>query len=183
MARIHGNPEIIPSSDTLSRRSAAGGLLAGGLAFALLATTDRHGTLAQATPAAGNEGPVRYTLNGDDIALVFAPAGVAGAARLDYRDAKGSRSFTGPDLTVEHSETLGRFVSALIDFVSDGYDRYLTLLVPAVNPIEDQNDVPIQTVAIMTTYRTSIGGPALVKGALQTYEVVVLEGVATFGAT
>jgi hypothetical protein len=71
-------------------------------------------------------------------------------------------------------------VSVVIEHVDDGYVRYLTLLVPDVNPDENGLDVPVSTLAVITDHLTSIGGPRLVKGALQRYEVIELEGVAQF---
>jgi hypothetical protein len=71
-------------------------------------------------------------------------------------------------------------VSVFLDAAPDAYTEYLTLLIPQVNRVEPQSDVPLQTVAILARHLTSIGGPRLVEGALQTYEVVVLEGVAEF---
>ena len=57
---------------------------------------------------------------------------------------------------------------------------YLTLILPEVNPVDAGNEVPVQAVAIRTEQRTSIGGPALVRGPLQLYDVVILEGTAEF---
>jgi hypothetical protein len=158
----------------------AGGLVFGGLGAVSVASAGRRDVLAQATPVATTTEPVRYALKGGDVELVFVPAASPATARLDYRDAKASLTFTGDDLVAERSQALGQQVSVLIDYVADGYDRYLTLLVPEVNPDEDGGDVPVHTVAIVTTHKTSIGGPALVKGPLQTYKVIALDGTAEF---
>ncbi|MBC6420508.1 MAG: hypothetical protein GDA43_12725 [Hormoscilla sp. SP5CHS1] len=56
----------------------------------------------------------------------------------------------------------------------------LTLIVPAVNLPTNRRQIPIKTIAIETTNATSIGGPALVKGPLQTYQILELEGTARF---
>jgi hypothetical protein len=147
---------------------------------AFLTIGGRREGLAQATPEAAQSGPKRYTLKGGEIELVYVPAASGTEAQLDYRDASGTRSFTGDDLSIEISPALGRLVSAALEYVADGYDKYLTLLVPDVNPEENGASASIQTVAIITKHLTTIGGPALIRGALQTYEVVELEGVAEF---
>jgi hypothetical protein len=166
--------------EVVSRRSVARTMLGGGLTVALLATVGRADGLAQATPVAAGTAPSRYVLTSGDIEIVYVPAVSGAEARLDYRDASASVTFAGDDLSIENSRALGRFVSVGLEYVADGYDRYLTLLVPDVNPDESGRDVPISTVAIVTKHLTSIGGPALVEGALQTYEAVELEGVAEF---
>jgi hypothetical protein len=181
MDAMRGGLQAIPSSDAISRRVAARGLLGAGLVAAVLATTGRRHALGQSTPIAGPAPPTRYVLNGGGIDLVFVPAASAGAAKLDYRDAKATQTFTGDALIIETSKALGQLVSVLLESAPDGYDRYLTLLVPEVHPDKEGGDVAIHTVAIVTTHLTSIGGPDLVKGPLQTYEVIALDGTAEFG--
>ena len=180
MDEIRGDHRSVPSEEGISRRTVAGRALAGGIAAALLATTGRHDARAQATPEADNTGPIRYVLQGGETAIVYVPAVGGSAAQLEYRDAKGTLSFAGDELSVEQSPALAGLVSASIEYAPDGYERIVTLLVPDVNRDEIQPDVPIHTIAILTMHLTSIGGPALVKGALQTYEVVELDGVAEF---
>jgi hypothetical protein len=171
----------------VSRRAVARGALTGGLAVALLATVGCRDARAQATPAAGGAadaadepGPRRYALRGGETEIVFGPGAAGDPARLDYRDPAGALRFASDELDLARVEPLGGVASVLLEAVPDGYARYLTLLVPAVNRDEDRPDVPIRTLAILTTHLTSIGGPALVEGAVQTYEVVALDGVAEF---
>ncbi|MEA2514614.1 MAG: hypothetical protein QOJ59_4101 [Thermomicrobiales bacterium] len=180
---------FIPRAEAVSRRSVARGALGSGLVATLLATVGRRNAHAQATPpAAGgtadgadDTGPRRYTLSGEQTAIVFVPATAGGAAQLDYRGATDSLSFAGDEVDTARAEPLGQLATVVLESAPDGFVRYLTLLVPEVNRDEDQPDVPISTLAILTTHWTSIGGPALVKGALQTYEVAALDGVAEFG--
>lgn len=174
----------------LSRRAFARTGLGGGLAAALLATASQQDTVAQATPTAEDDvtgaepadepGPRRYVLKGGATELEFVSAAAGSPARLDYRDAAISLGLVGEEISDEPNAALGRLVWAIVETVADGYVRYLTLLVPAVNRDEDRLDIPIRTFAILTTHWTSIGGPGLLEGALQTYEVVALEGMAEF---
>lgn len=57
----------------------------------------------------------------------------------------------------------------------------VSLLVPQIN-LNEGDESPLSTPAILTTHRTSIGGPGLVEGQVQTYEVVALEGTASLVA-
>ena len=54
----------------------------------------------------------------------------------------------------------------------------LVLVVPTVN-LDESGTAKIRTFAVLTTHRTSIGGPDLVNGQLQTYKTVGLRGVAS----
>jgi len=42
------------------------------------------------------------------------------------------------------------------------------------------NKASIKTIGILTTAKTTIGGPNLMKGAIQTYKTVSLSGTAKF---
>jgi hypothetical protein len=172
--------ELEVSSRDISRRMVAKSVLGGGLMAAFLAIGSQADARAQGTPESADFWPSRYTLKSGEIEVSFTPANESGDVRLEYRDVAASITFTGDDVTSEISPAIGRFVSVVIEQVDDGYVRYLTLLVPNVNRDENGHDVPITTVAVMTRQMTSIGGPRLVKGALQRYEVIELEGVAQF---
>jgi hypothetical protein len=168
------------AAKAVTRRAVTRGMLGGGIVAAIMAVANQTEALAQGTPVSTDALPARYALKAGDLEIAFAPAVAGGKARLDYRDADTTVSFTGEDLSSEFSPALGRFVSVVIEHVDDGYVRYLTLLVPEVNRDENGLDVPVSTLAVITDHLTSIGGPRLVKGALQRYEVIELEGVAQF---
>ncbi len=68
----------------------------------------------------------------------------------------------------------GWLLTVMVEAIADAQTVTLTLLLPAVNLTG--TDVEISTVAIITTHRTSIAGPALVEGPLQYYELVPLTG-------
>jgi hypothetical protein len=164
----------------VTRRAVARTMFGGGVMAAFMTLGMRTEALAQGTPVSSDTWPTRYALKAGDLDIVFVPAIAGGEMQLEYRDAAASITFIGDDLSSEFNSALGRFVSVVIEQVDDGYDRYLTLLFPEVNPDENGFDLPISTVAIFTDHLTSIGGPRLVKGAIQRYEVVELEGVAQF---
>jgi hypothetical protein len=50
------------------------------------------------------------------------------------------------------------------------------LLVPAVNLRNGSVEAPVETVGLLSTAKTSIGGPALVQGQLTSYQPVALAG-------
>lgn len=169
----------------VSRRTVARGVLSAGLVATLLDITSRREARAQPTPAAGGVvdemGPRRYVLLGGETVIVYEPVPAGGVARLDYRDATAAHSFSGDELDLARTASLGQSATVVFDTVPDGFVRYLTLLVPDVNRDADRPDVSIRTLAILTSHLTTIGGPALITGSLQTYDVVALDGVAVFG--
>jgi hypothetical protein len=185
MGKRHRTVGSPASNRWITRRAATLGIVGGSGALALLSGHGPHIARAEATPEAdvstGEAGGAhRYALSGSDVEIVYEPAAAGEEARLTYRDADTSRQFTGDEIDVTESLPLGLMVSVFLDAAPDAYTEYLALLIPQVNRVEPQSDVPLQTVAILARHLTSIGGPRLVEGALQTYEVIAFEGVAEF---
>jgi len=71
----------------------------------------------------------------------------------------------------------GLRVIASLAGVPDLFERHLTLFVPVVNTASET--VPFVGLAMVTTTRTSIGGPRLVDGPLQRYEIHPVGGIAS----
>ena len=99
-------------------------------------------------------------------------AGITGKPVLSLRFADDDL----PDAQL-HSGIDGLRVSASLSGAPDLFERHLTLLLPAVNT--ESGPVPFAGVAILTTTRTSIGGPRLVDGPLQRYEIHPVSGTAS----
>jgi hypothetical protein len=109
------------------------------------------------------------------VHITFSTSGIDGRAHLRYSDPRLNRAFTGKEIRTVPSE-IGTLVSVTLEQVPDLHTLTLTLLVPAINLKSAQTG--FSTKAILTTQHTSIGGPSLVKGALQTYQVLTLQGTA-----
>jgi hypothetical protein len=65
-------------------------------------------------------------------------------------------------------------VTVTLDFVADGDEHTLTLVLPSFR--SDDGEETFCTFAVITTNRSSFAGPPIGPG--QTYEVVALDGVA-----
>jgi hypothetical protein len=63
-----------------------------------------------------------------------------------------------------------------LESIPDLHVITLSLLLPTINL--DESAQEFRTIAIRTTRKTSIGGELLVKGTLQSYEVINLKGTA-----
>jgi hypothetical protein len=70
----------------------------------------------------------------------------------------------------------GWLLTVTVSVIPDFGRITLSLLMPIVNLVDEA--VGIDTLAILTTQPDSIGGPALVTGPLQTYQIVPLSGFA-----
>jgi len=172
------------ATGTLSRRATLLGVAGTGLAVAMRAIGEPASARAQATPTPEippGYDPNTFTLEGPDMHITYATTSEDGQPVLNYRGAYPDKAFRGEEIEVEGTMALGPMVSVLLHADPDARVVYLTLLLPEFSQTH-LGDPPIafSTVAILTTHLTSIGGPALVPGARQTYGVVALDGTASF---
>lgn len=117
-----------------------------------------------------------YKLQGKDTAITYRDSGEAGGPTLVLDHAVYHETYTGDEIR-RIDGTPGDLLSVPVTYVADGYGLDLLLFVPTVN-IRDGKDEPINTTAILATERTSIGGPILVDGQIDSYEVITLTGTA-----
>ena len=121
--------------------------------------------------------PNLFELQGGGVTITWTPAGFTGRPQLTYDDGDQQQTF-GPDAVVVSGKSpLGKLVTAELSAVPDEGTTSLVLVVPQVN-MGDKTEQRVRTLAVVTTVRTSIGGPALVTGQLQTYKTVRLSGTA-----
>ncbi len=65
---------------------------------------------------------------------------------------------------------------ALVDEVEDAFTSTITVIVPHVHT--ETGGETFDGIAILVTHRSSFGGPALIKGVLESYEVRHVSGTA-----
>lgn len=123
------------------------------------------------------EAPNLYELSNSAVRISYTPAGIAGLPRLTYKDKQQDLVFQGAEIRMAPSD-IGVQVTVGIETVFDFKDVLLTLLIPRVRLSDGATEEAIQTVAIETTLRSSIGGPGLLTGQIQTYRALNLKGVA-----
>jgi hypothetical protein len=118
-----------------------------------------------------------FTFTGkNETQIVYSTSSITGEARFTYRDRTHDRSFSGDGITVT-SSPLGTLVTVLLDVIPDLLTLTATLVLPDIN-LGDRQMIRFSAVVILTTSPTTIGGPNLVIGPLQIYQVVKLKGVA-----
>ena len=121
--------------------------------------------------------PNLYELQGGNLRVTYSTTSITGKPIFSFQQGRKTLSFTGNDIqTVKTS--IGTLVTVTIEAVADLKTVTFSLLLPAVN-LQQKKKVNIKTIGILTTSKTSIGGPKLVAGALQTYKVVALRGSAS----
>lgn len=166
------------SSPPVFDRRAALTRLAACSALAPLLAASTHGSAkTQATPAGASESPNTFRLSGDDTSIDYATTSFDGSPTLTYRGPAGEGDFRG-DAIHTASAPFGELVTVTVDVAHDAFRLDLTLVLPGVKLVGDNEPAELSTFAILTNHRMHIGGPRFVEGARQTYEIVPLEGTA-----
>ena len=119
--------------------------------------------------------PNLFELEGKNVEITYGVLRARGEF-LEYRDRHHDLTFGSEDIDKLESG-IGRMLTVTLEVVPDSHELTLTVLLPRIN-LESQRD-SFETLAIRTRHLTSIGGPDLVKGPLQTYDVVRLKGKAS----
>jgi hypothetical protein len=119
--------------------------------------------------------PNHFVITGIGIEITYSTSSLDGLPLLTYKDRQRTLMFQGDEIHQIDTE-IGQQVTVIIEQISDLRTVTFTLLLPTINL--DQPETRFRTIAIIATHRTSIGGPDLVKGALQTYRLKELRGTA-----
>jgi hypothetical protein len=180
----------------VSRRAVLGRLAGVSVAATLLAATRHPGTQAQATPGASAESrptPNHFVLGKGETQIVYDATAFSGEPQLTYRGPIGlgpieerpidTVTNVGDEIRTERSE-IGSLVTVYLGAMPDAVTFFLTLVLPDFNPrFLGAAPVSFATLAMLTTLRTTIAGPAPLEGALQEYVAVPLEGTAELVAS
>jgi hypothetical protein len=125
----------------------------------------------------GSAQPNLFQLAGEYTQITYSTTSITGQPQFHYQDQQRDVNVTGDDIRLQETE-IGTLVTVTLEEIPDLHTLTVSLLVPEIN-LNEGNESPLSTLAILTTHRTSIGGPGLVEGQLKTYEVVALEGTAS----
>lgn len=121
--------------------------------------------------------PNLFELAGEYTQITYSTSSITGQPQFHYQDRQREVNATGGDIRSQVTE-IGTLVTVTLEVIPDLHTLTVTLLVPQIN-LGGGTESPLSTRAILTTHHTSIGGPGLVEGPLQTYEAVALEGTAS----
>lgn len=121
--------------------------------------------------------PNLFNLKSETVTVSYATTSIAGVAQFSYRDATREVSRSGDAILREVTE-IGTLVTIEVENIPDLARVTFTLVLPAINLGPDSQPVVLHTLGVRTTNHTTIGGPDLIIGPLQTYETVALCGTA-----
>lgn len=112
------------------------------------------------------------------LKVTYFASGIDGKPHFSYEKGRTERSFKGDDILREET-AIGTLLSVRLKGTADSKSVYFSVLLPHVNVPEGIREVQVNLRAFETTVRTSIGGPSLVKGQVQTYKGYLLRGKAS----
>jgi hypothetical protein len=121
--------------------------------------------------------PNLFVLTGAGVKIAYSTSSLAGPPLLTYKDGKQTLTFQGDEIHLSDSD-IGQQVTVILEQIPDLRTVTLTLLLPVINL--DEPETRFRTIGIVATHLTSIGGPDLVNGVLQTYRAKDLKGIARF---
>jgi hypothetical protein len=114
-----------------------------------------------------------FTVKGKGIEGTIDTAGLAGSPVVDLR--VDGAVVDNAELDISD---MGIEVNGFVEAVPDMKTVLVRLTVPQCN-VEDHQTTEFSGFAVVVTSRTSIGGPPLVGGPLQTYDVRAVTGTAS----
>jgi hypothetical protein len=111
--------------------------------------------------------------------ITYTVSNIAGEPLVNYTDGgTPPRTFTGDEVRREKTE-LGTLVTVTLGVIPDLETRLLTIVLPEVlvNPGTPE---PFSAPVVFTRVEMSIAGPPLHPGPVQTYDVKIYTGKASF---
>ncbi len=112
----------------------------------------------------------QYEFASPAVSVFYSPSSFGGEAQLRYiLGARNPLDFSGDEIRVEQTE-IGQLVSVTVAQVPDLKTVTMSLVIPDIN-LDAGEPTLFESRIIFTTNHTTIGGPDLVKGPLQTYWV------------
>jgi hypothetical protein len=111
----------------------------------------------------------------EPLTVTYSTTGIDGRPHLSRTDSSGTQNWAGHAIVVTPSP-VGQLVTVVLETIPDLSTTTLTLVIPMIN----LSGAPVSfvTQAVTTVNRTSIGGPGLVKGAVQANTFARMSGTA-----
>jgi len=119
----------------------------------------------------------QFDLSGKGYRISYATTSIAGVPLFQFEGHGVSHSFKGEEIRAVDTE-LGTLVTVTLETVPDLETVTFSVVLPAINMREQDQQVEFDAVGIHATHRTSIGGPTLIDGALSSYRSLDLSGQA-----
>ena len=107
-----------------------------------------------------------------DILISYSTTSIAGKPIFNYKDSEGTHNFTGDEIRTLKTE-IGTMITVTLKLTVDTGNTTLTVLVPNFKLQGSAQE--FKTIAIKSINRTSF---LPITGALESYEVICLQGTA-----
>jgi hypothetical protein len=108
----------------------------------------------------------------------YTESNVAGEPVVTYDDGSTTRSFTGAEVRREQTE-LGVLVTVTLEVIPDLETKLLTLVLPQVL-VDSGSPERLTVLVVFSRIESSIAGLPLHAGPVQTYDVKIFDGTASF---
>ena len=118
-----------------------------------------------------------FELHNASLQVSYSASSLDGKPHLSYQKGGKTLNFRGSQLRQKQTE-IGTLISVTLKAIPDSRTIVFSLLLPQVNVSTNQPPTQVSIKAFESTIRTSIGGPNLVKGQVQTCKVYSLRGTA-----
>jgi len=145
------------------------------LLFCVVANAGENGLADTVGAVQTREEPNLFELRSGNIKITYSASSISGPSLFTYKHRRQTLTFQGEEIRQSDSE-IGRQITVTIEQIPDLRTVTFTLLLPDINLEGTQAAFP--TLGITTITRTSIGGPDLVKGPIQTYLPRIFWGTA-----
>jgi hypothetical protein len=132
-------------------------------------------TKAQA--ALASTAPNLYELAGGTLKVTYSTSSIAGQPLFTYKKGSVTKTFSGDQIRTLATE-IGTLVTVTTETVPDLRTVTFTLVLPKIQ-LGNKTAVKFSTIGITATAKTTIGGPGLVQGAVQSYRATALQGKAS----
>ena len=118
-----------------------------------------------------------FELSHGKSTISYTESNIAGRPVVTYNNGSVTRTFTGDEVRREET-ALGTLVTVTLEVIADGPTHLLTLVLPEVLVREEPEKVSVPV--IFHTVEGSIAGRPLNPGPVQTYDVKIFTGTASF---
>ena len=118
-----------------------------------------------------------FQLKNHTLVITYSASGIDGNPHLSYHRGNTQLNFSGNQIRHEVTE-IGTLISVTLKTIPDFSTKLFSLMLPQVNIPSNFSEMPVNVKALETMVKTTIGGPDLVSGQVQTYKIYSLVGKA-----
>lgn len=120
--------------------------------------------------------PNLFLLSSRNIRIRYQTTSLQGSPEFHYEDGRVNIDRRGDEIRTEYTG-IGQLVTIVVEQVPDLETVTFTVVLPAVN-LQERRPASLSTLGVVTRDMTTIGGPGLIVGQVQTYDAVELKGTA-----